>query len=317
MSYKTLTSKFPNHKLVRFVSTTRNCPLSFKERWVYSTLLWRFRGRLVSKARLAKWSGVDRTRTLPRILVRLRNLRLVVEADKKFKAVLPPSDLMPWFATWIKGCGDQERSVLSNNWAIYDRGRDIIDSLVLAADALGHHKAAKLAKRFGVCAKTITAARRRLQVATAAPSAPVQAPQPVTAVIPPVVAPAPVQPVTAIHVVAPAPEMSPAQLLATQFADRLGIEPEATNEIARLCGLLKGLARKELNQIVAALVQKYGVGEGLEDAVWFLIQERYHDYQCGTSMERVMAHIGMGCSADDDDDLSIVGDVELELATAV
>jgi len=317
MDYKKLTGKYPNHKVVRFISTKRDCSLSLKERWVYSALLWRFKKKPVTKARLAEWTGVDRTRTLPRILTRLSNLRLVVKADKKFKAVDPPSDLMPWFSTWINGYGPHERLMLSNNWAIYDRERDIIDSLVLAADALGHHKAAKLARRFGVCAKTITAARRRLQVATAALSAPVQAPQPVTAVIPPVVAPAPVQPVTAVHVVAPAPEMSPAQILATQFADRLGIEPEATKEIARLCGLLRGLARKELNQIVAALVQKYGVGEGLEDAVWFLIQQRYHDYQCGTTMERVMAHIGMGCSADDDDDLSIVGDVELELATAV
>jgi hypothetical protein len=317
MSYKKLTSKFPNHKIVRIVSTTRDCPLSLKERWVYSTLLWRYNRKPVSKARLARWTGVDRTRTLPRILVRLRNFRLVVESDKKFKAVLPPTDLMPWFATWIHGLGAQERLMLSNNWAIYDRGRDIIDSLVLAADTLGHHKAAKLAKRFGVCAKTITAARRRLQVATAAPSASVEATQTVLAVIPPVGEKSVHSVTTAPQVVALAPEMSPAQLLAMQFADRLGIEPEATKQIARLCELLKGFARKEINQIIAALVKKYGVGEGLEDAVWFLIQQRYLDYQCGTTMERVMAHIGMGRSADDDDDLSMVGDVELELVEAV
>lgn len=315
MSYKKLTSKFPNHKVVGLISATRNCPLSLKERWVYSTLLWRYKGKPVSKARLARWTGVDRTRTLPRILVRLRNFRLVVEADKKFKAVLPPTDLMPWFATWIHGLGERERLMLSRNWAIYDRERDIIDSLVLAADTLGHHKAAKLAKRFGVCAKTITAARRRL--ATAAPSGSVEATRPVLAVIPPV-SDNSAQPVSAApQVVATAPEMSPAQLLAMQIADRLGIEPEATKEIARLCELLKGLARKEIHQIVAALVRKYGVGEGLEDAVWFLIQRRYHDYLCGTTMERVMAHIGMGCSANEDDDLSIVGDEELQLAEAV
>ena len=133
--YKKLQAKFPEHRLVRFISTTKECSLSLKERWVYSTLLWRYKCQPVSKARLSKWTGVDRTRTLPRILNRLSNLRLVIRDGRRFKAVEPPTDLAPWFATYIRGFGANERLVPAYNWAVYDRSQDIIDNLVACADA--------------------------------------------------------------------------------------------------------------------------------------------------------------------------------------
>lgn len=316
MSYNKLARTFPDQKLVRFISTTRDCPLSLKERWVYSTLLWRFKGKPVTKSRLARWTGVDRTRTLPRILTRLGNLRLVVNADRKYRAVEPPSERMPWFATYIRGIGPTERLVPSYNWAVYIRSRDIIDNLVACADALGHHAAAKLARRFGVCGKTITAARRRLQAA-AQTACSVEPMQSVLAVNPPVGV-VPVQPVPAVREVpAPIPEISPDQRLAAQYADHLHIEPEATKQIARLCRLLNGLASKEIGQVVTAMVARFGVGEGLEDAVFHFIHTHRLRYFTGASLEQVMADIGSTPSGVDDDDLSMVGDVGPAFASAV
>jgi len=318
MSYTKLVSKFPDQKLVRFISTTRDCPLSLKERWVYSTLLWRFKGKPVTKSRLARWTGVDRTRTLPRILTRLGNLRLVVNSDQKYRAVEPPSERLPWFATYIRGTGANERLVPSYNWAVYIRSRDIIDNLVACADALGHHAAAKLARRYGVCAKTITAARKRLaalnpqvDLLPALSVPPETAPKQIETA-PPVTAEGPVE-----KPAAPIQQTSLEDRLAAQYAEYHGMEPDATKEIARLCQLLKGLSRKEMGQIVSALVAKYGVGEGLEEAVYYIIQRRYYDYRCGTTMERVLAHIGVGSSSTDDDDLCVVGEMEAEFATAV
>lgn len=317
--YNTLKARFPNNKVVRFLATKGNLKMSLKERWVYSALLWRYKGQPVSQARLAKWTGVDRTRTLPRVLIRLSNLRLVAKTGQKYKAVQPPGDMMPSFATWIKGEGQHERLVLSNNWAVYDPDRDIIDNLVACDDALGHHTAAKLARRYGVCAKTITAARRRLK-----------AQFPVASLGPVAISQPEAVPLKAAHVVAPvnpevlpeppadpAPPSSPAQQLAARYADHFGIEADATREITRLCLLLNGLSRREIGQIVAALVAKYGTGEGLEDAVDHLLQRRYHDYLYGTTMEKVLADIGRGRSDIADEDLSMVGDVESEFATAV
>jgi hypothetical protein len=318
--YKKLREKFPDNKLVKFIATKGECKLSLKERWVYSTLLWRYKGKPVSKARLAKWTGVDRTRTLPRVLIRLSNLRLVVKAGQKFKAVQPPDDMMPLFATWVKGEGKHERLVLSNNWAVYSPDRDIIDNLVACDDALGHHAAAKLARRYGVSAKTITAARRRLKAQSL-----------VADLVPTAIAQAEAIPLRERDVaipgkplvlgerssLEPAKQADPAHQLAAQYSKVFGIGPDATKQIARLCRLLKGLSSKEIGQIVSAFVAKYGKGEGLDDAVYHFIQTHQLRYFTGASLERVMGDIGVGYSVDADDDLSMVGDVEREFAVAV
>lgn len=293
MAHKRLKDKFPDKKLVKFISTTHSCSLSLKERWVYSTLLWRYNGRPVSKARLARWTGVDRTRTLPHILVRLGNLRLVKTDGSRYKAVEPPADMMPWFATWVRGFGKNERLVLAYNWAVYDPERDIIDCLVLAADALTSNTAAKLAKRYGVCAKTITATRKRI---LAAKNSQVT----VEATVPKSVTPPLAPKVLQQHPTPPAPAVPEEERVATQLIEHLGISPVATNEITRLCRLLKGLSRKEIGRIVAALVAKYGADEGLEDAVWFLIQKHYYLYLGGTSLERVLADIERSSFTEDD-----------------
>lgn len=306
MIYKKLQIKFHNHRLVRFISTTKDCPLSLKERWVYSTLLWRYKGKPVTKLRLSKWTGVDRTRTLPRILIRLSNLRLVARDGKRFKAVEPPSDLMPWFATYIRGFGENERVVLSYNWAAYSPDRDIIDSLVDCTDAQGHHAAAKLAKRFGVCAKTITAARRRIK----------GQPQKVD------VAVAPQGRVTEAKPIAlagweqpPAPPSSETEQIVAGHAAFHNIDPNATKELLRLCQVLKSyLSRKEIGQIVSALVKKYGVADGLDDAVYFLLQRRHNEYVFGATYEKVMKDIGIVRRTEEDCDLSMEGAEEEEVA---
>jgi hypothetical protein len=317
MKYKKLKAKFPDKKIVKFISTRRDCSLSLKERWVYSALLWRYKGHPVSKARLARWTGVDRTRTLPRILTRLGNLRLVVTVGSKFKCVRPSSELMASFATHVVGVGTAERTELSYNYAVYDTQRDIIDGLVIAADAEGRHTAAKLARRFGVCAKTITAARRRLAAAGGS--------RPLAGIVasPPVPAAPPSHSVVAHSVPEPAKEperpdqcASPEEALAARFAEHLKIEAVATKEIARLCRLLRGLSRTELGQIVSALVAKYGTGEGLEDAVYHFILTHTRRYLCGASLERVLADIG-DAPRHEDDDLSLVGDAPAEFATAI
>ncbi len=303
--HKKLKSHFAGKKLAKFISTTHLSNLSFRERWVYSTLLWRYKCHPVSKARLAKWTGVDRTRTLPRVLHRLSNHRLVVKIGQKYKAALPPEDMMHWFATYVVGEGQQERLVPAYNWAVYDPSRSIIDGLVACADAQGHHAAAKLAKRFGVCAKTITAARRRLkgdsvEVAPVEPAlSVVSPPEPPKEVVPPEL-PAPV----AIR------PLDPAQQLAKQCAEFYGVTADAGKELLRLSQLLKGMPTRDIGQIIAALVKRYGVGEGLADAVDHLIRRRQYDYLYGTTLERVLGHIGVGqpSYSDTDDDPSMFGD---------
>lgn len=326
--HQKLQSKFPGKQLVKVISTQRDCPLSLKERWVYSTLYWCYKCKPVSKARLSKRTGVDRTRTLPRILTRLSNLRLVEKEGKKFKSVEPPADLMPWFAKHIVGYGANERLVPSYNWAVYIRSRDIIDNLVACADSLGHHSAAKLAKRFGVCAKTITAARRRLKKTTQ--YSPLEAIAEVKAVVVENPSMPPITPQTVVQAVPPvalagyeqplAPPSLKARHVAADHARFHSLEPGPTKELERLCELLKGLSSKEIGQIVSVLVRKYGKGEGLEDALWMLIQQRGNDYVFGTTYEKVMKDIGGGISTkaddEDDDDLSIFGDEEAEFATA-
>ncbi len=304
--YKTLKRHCPGKKLARFVSTTHHSKLSFRERWVYSTLLWRYKCHPVSKARLAEWTGVDRTRTLPQVLVRLTNLRLVAKIGQKFRAVPPPEDMMHWFATYVVGEGQQERLIPAYNWAAYDPSRNIIDGLVACADAVGHHAAAKLAKRFGVCAKTITAARRRLMANV--PNIPLV--EPAVAVVP---KPEPPKEVAAPQVPAAVVErpLDPARQLAKQYADFHGMSGDAAGQITALCQLLiSGMPRRDIGQIVSALVQKYGVRDGLEDAVDHLIRRRYYDYVYGTTMRKVLADIGVGWRnfPDTEDDLSMLGD---------
>lgn len=323
MNHQKLKSIFPDHRLVQVVSTKHDFQLSLKERWVYSTLLWRYKGHPVSKARLSRWTGVDRTRTLPRVLTRLSNLRLVVKVGKKFKAVEPPIDLLPKFATHIAGNGPNERIVPSYNWAVYIRSRDIIDNLVACADALGHHTAAKLASRFGVCGKTITAARRRLKAQP--PKVDVaEAPKPEVAPIQKkVVSPVDVVPVSEPKQMALAgweqppamPSSETEQIVAGHVAFHK-IEPNATKELLRLCQVLKSyMSRKEIGQIISALVKKYGVAEELDEAVYFLLQRRQREYVFGATYEKVMKDIGIVQRSEPDyDDLCVEGDEEEEVA---
>ena len=323
MNHQKLKNKFPDHRLVQVVSTKHDCQLSLKERWVYSTLLWRYKGHPVSKARLSRWTGVDRTRTLPRVLTRLSNLRLVVKVGKKFRAVEPPADLMPKFASHVRGFGVNERLVLSYNWAVYIRSRDIIDNLVACADALGHHTAAKLAKRFGVCGKTITAARRRLKVQPHKVEV-AEAPKPeVVPIQKKVVSPVVVVPVSEPKPIAlagweqpPAPPSPEAEKIVAGHAAFHKIEPQATKELVRLCQVLKSyLSRKEIGQIVSALVKKYGVADELDEALYFLLQRREREYVFGATYEKVMKDIGIvQRSKQDYDDLSMEGEEETEMA---
>lgn len=332
MNHKQLASKFPDQKLVKVISVKPNSSLSIKEAWVYSRLLWGYKGKAVSKARLAKKTGVDRTRTLPRILTRLSNLRLVETTGKKFKAVEPPADILPLFYTWIKGRAEHEKEVPSYNWAFYQPDRDIIDSLVACADAQGHHAAAKLAKRFGVCAKTIAAARRRIrsrlqdstQVSSELTSVEIKdAPRTLIALETSVaIAPLSLDGYEVpTHVSATFCSNPPS--LATrhrvdQYSKFHGMTLGATKELEKFCELFPHLTNKEIGQIISALVKKYGTGEGLEDALWTLLQRRYYEYSFPTAYEKVMKDIGVGyrIDSDFDDDLSIFGDEKTDLATA-
>lgn len=158
--HKKLKALFPDKRLVRVVSCTEagRKVLTPKMRWLYSCLIWRFKGRAVSKRQLAGWSGLDRTRTLPRILDQLIALGLVRIEGKKYAARKPPSD--QWFATYRTPDGTLR---LASNWAVYEPGRDIIDGLVQAADAINVRPAAVLAGWFGVHRDTIKRARDRLR----------------------------------------------------------------------------------------------------------------------------------------------------------
>lgn len=257
------------------------------------------------------------------MLTRLGNLGLVVRDGKRFKAVEPPSDLMPWFATHVRGFGVNERVVLSYNWAVYIRSRDIIDNLVACADALGHHTAAKLASRFGVCGKTITAARRRLK---AQPPKVYVAEAPKPEVVPiqkKVVSPVVVLPVSEPKQIAlagweqpPAMPSSEAEQIVAGHAAFHKIEPNATKELLRLCQVLKSyLSRKEIGQIVSALVKKYGVAEELDEAVYFLLQRRQREYVFGATYEKVMKDIGIVQRSEPEyDDLCMEGNEEEEVA---
>lgn len=159
-NHRKLASLFPNSKLAKVVTTKANF-LDLRERWLYSCLLWRYKKCFVSQSALAKWTGVDRTRTLPQILKRLRLLGLVQKHKSgKYRGVEPTEELMDKFVTWDNEATELEKS-LAYSWAVYDPTRQILDNLVLAADATGKHAAAKLAKRFGVSRQTVARARKR------------------------------------------------------------------------------------------------------------------------------------------------------------
>ena len=333
MNHKQLASKFPDQKLVKVIAAKPDNSLSIKEAWVYSRLLWGYKGKPVSKARLAKKTGVDRTRTLPRILTRLSNLRLVVTTGKKFKAVEPPADILPLFHTWIKGRAEYEKEVPSYNWAFYQPDRDIIDSLVACADAQGHHAAAKLAKRFGVCAKTIAAARRRIrkplqdstQVANSEMKSVVSEDAPRTLITSEANVPVALLSLDGYEVptdVSATFSSKPPSFVTRhrvdQFSKYHGMTLGATKELEKFCELFTHLTNKEIGQIISALVKKYGTGEGLEDALWTLLQRRYYEYSFPTAYEKVMKDIGFGCKSysdyDTEGDLSLVGDEDSEMA---
>ena len=331
MNHKQLASKFPDQKLVKVIAAKPDNSLSIKEAWVYSRLLWGYKGKPVSKARLANKTGVDRTRTLPRILTRLSNLRLVVTTGKKFKAVEPPADMLPLFYTWIRGWNEYEKEVPSYNWAFYQADRDIIDSLVACADAQGHHAAAKLAKRFCVCAKTIAAARRRIrkplqdstQVANSEMKSVVSEDAPRTLITSEANVPVAALSLDGYEVPTDVSAASPSfttRHRVDQFSKYHGMKLGATKELEKFCELFTHLTNKETGQIISALVKKYGTGEGLEDGVWTLLQRRYYEYRFPTAYEKVMKDIGVGCKSysdyDTDDDLSIFGDEETEMAMA-
>ncbi len=105
--------------------------------------------------------------------------------------------------------------------------------------------------------------------------------------------------------------LDPAEQLAKQYAEFHGMSRNAAEQIAVLCHLLNGgMPPRDIGQIVSALVQKYGVRDGLEDAVDHLIRRRYYDYLYGTTMSKVLSDIGAGRRhvQDAEDDLSMLGD---------
>jgi hypothetical protein len=207
--------------------------------------------------------------------------------------------------------------VPSYNWAVYIRSRDIIDNLVACADALGHHTAAKLASRFGVCGKTITAARRRLKTQPHKVDV-AEAPKPEEVPVEEkIVSEVVAGPVTEPKQIAlagweqpPAPPSTEAEKIVAGHIAFHKIEPQATKGLLRLCQVLKSyLSRKEIGQIVSALVKKYGVADELDDALYFLLQRREREYVFGATYEKVMKEFGIVQRSENDyDDLSMEGD---------
>lgn len=275
--YTKLKSAFPDTTVVKYVDVTpegRN-KLNPTLRWIYSRLLYRYRDRPVSKRVLARITGVDRCRTLPKALVALEKLGLVKpekSATKNFKyrAVVPTGDKVAWFRWTVLPTG---KNKLKYDWAIYSPDRSIIDGLVQAADIFRRYSASLLAARFGVCRQTITAARKRL--------AGIGLDRPSKAKDNPVVEalkPKPKEPeMTAveqqtIQQTIKAFEMSGMQGAsnAERLAHQHGItEPDTVAMLSRVTAtIFKGLAYKEQSQIVGSLVKRFGNGEGLEDYLY-------------------------------------------------
>ncbi len=164
--HKKLTKAFPKDTLVKVISVTEEGRkyLTPKMRWVYSAMIWRRdKGKLLlwSKREMALWTGIDRTRTLPGVLSSLIKFGLVEQHGRKFKAVLPKAGERDkgWFAHYFV----KDKKKLAHNWAVYQPGRDVLDGLVQARDAIEKNSASRLAIFFGVDRKTITAARKRLK----------------------------------------------------------------------------------------------------------------------------------------------------------
>ena len=157
--FTTLKGIFPKDTIVRFASPTKGCPLTHKEIWVWSAMVWRFRGEAVSPTKLARWTQIDRTKTLPGILARLEQFGIVEKDGHKWIPLGKGIDR--FFQHYTKPNG---KSAVCWNWGIYKPKTSIIDGLVLAADTLekGKTSARQLGKRFLVTHQTIKNVRSRL-----------------------------------------------------------------------------------------------------------------------------------------------------------
>ena len=170
-----------------------------------------------------------------------------------------------------------------------------------------------------MCSKTITAARRRIKKANQENVPPV-----VSESKPVVVERTPTTPVSLEPVSSSGQDVQVhislmARSLAVDYARYHGITAGAKKELEKLCELTKHLERKEVGQLISALVKRFGKSDGLEDAIWNLLRKRYDEYRFPTPYDKIMKDIGVGKRdysdfANDDDDLSIFGDEDLELA---
>lgn len=272
IKYKTLEILFPENKPVKVVTLTElgRKHLTPKMRWVYSAMIWRFERGWVNKHELSLWTGVDRTRTLPEVLSSLIKFGLVIQDGKKFKATVPSNE-SDWFANWQ--FTKSNKRALSYNWAVYSPGRDIIDGLVQASDAIEVKRASLLATFFGVDRKTITAARKRLK--------PVKDEKPIDR---------PVKTEDNKETTEPIPEPKQEEEMKHFSTDFLSVSGKQNHPdfLTRMwinsCGITEqdtiaqlekfiaskknsGMNDNSINQQVASLVHKFGIGVELADHI--------------------------------------------------
>jgi hypothetical protein len=112
--YSVLKKKFgPDKRLTRLVAVRKPCQLGFLELLAYSTLIFRVDESGCTASRLSRLSGLDRTKTVPKVLARLSVLGLAVQQGKSWFAVAPVGDVAGWFV-WQKA--DQLKNQFRYNW---------------------------------------------------------------------------------------------------------------------------------------------------------------------------------------------------------
>jgi hypothetical protein len=163
--FKLLREKFgKNKRLTKLVAIRAACPLGFRDLLVYSTLLYRGHQRGQTKYRLARHTGIQRTRTLPAILDRLLVLGLADNTDGRWAAVVPGQKIID---EWFVAKGDAVAVVdrLRYNWIMVpDRAADSpltsTQAAVLAMLVQGHTDAA-VARFLRVSVRTVARTRKQ------------------------------------------------------------------------------------------------------------------------------------------------------------
>ena len=145
----------PDVRLTKLVAVRRDCELTFFDLSVYSTLLYRSHNKPLSKRRLSLYTGLEQSKTIPKVLKRLSEFDLCKKSGTGWIAVEPPEQIISWF---VMQDADQLRNKYRYNWVLIpsvDSPFTTLQSAIVAQLLLGNTHAA-VSRFLRVSVKTIS-----------------------------------------------------------------------------------------------------------------------------------------------------------------